>query len=98
MSFSVGEADGWVVGDVVGGVLVVDVVVGAGGAWLPSLPQAATIAPMAIRAAPPQTAITRRPFPFGLMYQLLLRACAGTARPNALRPRSSRCLREYGPA
>jgi hypothetical protein len=67
MLFSVGEAGG---GEVVVAV-VVDVVVGAGGAWLPPLPQAATIAPMAIRAAPPQTATRRRPLRFGLMFQLL---------------------------
>jgi hypothetical protein len=64
MLFSVGEAGG-------GDVVVVDVVVGAGGAWLPPLPQAATIAPMAIRAAPPQTATKRRPLRFVLMFQLL---------------------------
>jgi hypothetical protein len=77
MFFSVGEADG---GAVVVDVVVVDVVVGAGGAWLPPLPQAARIAPMAIRAAPPQTAISRRPLPIGLMFQLLFYAWAGTAR------------------
>jgi hypothetical protein len=77
MFFSVGEVDG---GAVVVDVVVVDVVAGAGGAGLPPLPQAATIAPMAIRAAPPQTAIRRRRLPFGLMFQLLFYACTGTTR------------------
>lgn len=55
MLFSVGEAGAllWVVVDVV----VVDVV----GASLAPLPHAAVTAPMATRAAPPRTAVRRRP-------------------------------------
>jgi hypothetical protein len=57
MLFSVGEAGVLLDGGVV---VVVDVVVEAGGAWLPALPQAAITAPKAMSAATPRTAATRR--------------------------------------
>jgi hypothetical protein len=58
MLFSVGDA-----GVLLGGgvVVVVDVVVEAGGAWLPALPQAAITVPTPMSAAPPRTAAKRRP-------------------------------------
>jgi hypothetical protein len=58
MLFSVGEA-----GVLLGGgvVVVVDVVVEAGGPWLPALPQAAIRAPIPMSAAPPRTAAKRGP-------------------------------------
>lgn len=67
MLFSVGEGGGVV--DcvvVVEGVVVVD-----DGAWLPPLPQAAVIAPNAMRAAPPATASARRPILFELIVNPL---------------------------
>jgi hypothetical protein len=79
MFFSVGEAGGAVVLDVVVALGAV-VVVGVAGAWLAELPHAASTAPMPISAAPPQTAIRRRPETFGLMFHLLLCCCAGMAR------------------
>src|SRR4029079_14839406 len=63
MLFSVGEGGG-----VVDCVVVVEGVVVVGdGAWLPPLPQAAVIAPNAMRAAPPATVSAARHILFELI-------------------------------
>ena len=79
-----GGADALLVGEAGGGevvvAVVVDVVVGAGGAWLPPLPQAARIAPMAIgrrrRKLPPDADRCA----LGSCFNSCFYACAGTAR------------------